>query len=436
MIHLVNICFTDAKGTGAFGVFQVTHDISKYTQADFLQPGKRTKVAVRFSSANGELGSPDTLFDVRGFAVKFYTEDGNHDLLGLNFPVFHTRDPMFFPEVNHARKRNPQTNLPDTTALMDLLSERSEMAFFLLYCFSDMSNPKSYRCLKGFGIHAYKMVNSKGEAVYVKFHWTPHQKEEFYTIHEAIQMRANNSDVYVQDLFDNIAKKNYPKWTLSIQVMTFEQAAKHYENPFDPTKSWKTEEYPLIPVGEMTLNENPQNFFAQIEQMAFSPSNMVRGIEPSPDVILQARMFAYPDAQLYRLGANFAQIPVNSCPFGQKTYHRDGKMPVGTNGGSAPNYYPNTFNGLNSNDNKSYKQSVYFVSGDVDRVDVRDDDNFSRATNHWVNHISAEEKKRMVETIAETLKLTNRRIQKKFLDNIVYKIHKEFGDAVRASINL
>lgn len=412
----------------------MTHDVSKYTQADFLQPGKRTTVAVRFSGASGQLGSPDTFFDLRGFAVKFYTEDGNHDLLGINFPVFHTRDPMFFPEINHARKRNPQTNLPDTIATMDIACERPEMAFFLLYFFSDMGNPKSYRCMKGFGIHAYKMVNSDGVVVYVKFHWTPHQKEEFYTFHEAIQMYANNSDVLIQDLFDNIAKENYPKWTLSIQVMTFEQAAKHYEDPFDPTKLWRIDEYPLIPIGELTLNENPQNAFAQVEQMAFSPSNMVRGIEPGPDAILHARMFAYPDAQFYRLGANFAQIPVNSCPFGQKTYHRDGFMTVGTNGGSAPNYFPNTFHGLNSNDNKSYKQSTYFVSGDVDRVDERDVDNFSQSTYHWENHVGDEEKKRIIASVAETLKLTDRRIQKKFLDNISYKIHKEFGDGVKAAL--
>ncbi len=415
----------------------MTHDISKYTQASFLQPGKQTKVAVRFSTASGELGSADTAFDLKGFAVKFYTEDGNHDLLGLNFPIFHTRDPILFPDVNHAKKRNPQTNIPDATAIMDLVSERPEMAFFLLYAFSDMSNPKSYRCLKGFGVHAYKMVNSDGEVVFVKFHWTPHQKEEFFTYHEAIQMCANDSNVYVRDLFDNIAMKNYPKWTLSIQVMTFEQSEQHQEDAFDPTKLWKMEEYPLIPIGEMELNENPENFFAQIEQLAFCPSNMVRGIEAGPDPILQARMFAYKDAQLYRLGANFAQIPVNSCPFAQKTYHRDGRMTVGTNGGSAPNYYPNTFNGLNSNDNKSYRQSVYFVSGDVDRVDhIAVDDDFSPVTDHWVNYVGAEEKKRIIESVSETLKLVDRRIQKKFLDNIAFKIHKEFGDGVSAGINL
>lgn len=342
---------------------------------------------------------------------------------------------MLYPEVNRCRKRNPQTNLPDITAAMDLASERTEMAFFLLFFFSDMSTPKSFRYLNGYGINVYKMVNSEGEAVYVKFHWRSKQKAEYFTFHEAIQMTCNNSNIYIQDLFDNIEKKNYPKWTLEIQVMTFEQAAKHYEDPFDSTKLWQREEYPLIPVGEMTLNENPQNFFAQIEQLAFSPSNMVRGIDVGPDIILQARMFAYPDAHLYRLGSNFAQIPVNSCPFAHKSYRRDGISSVGTNGGSAPNYYPNTFNGLISDDNKSYKEHVFFVNGNAERVDMKGDD-FSQASNYWMNYVGAEEKKRIIEGVVETLKVTNRRIQKKFLDNIVYKINKDFGDGVKAALNL
>lgn len=414
----------------------MTKDISQYTQANFLQPGKRTKVAVRFSGSSGESGSPDTYFDMKGFAVKFYTEDGIHDLVGINFPIIHLRNPMLFPDLIHSKKRNPQTNIPDFNAYLDFVSERSEMAFFILYMFKDMTNTKSYRCMKGYAIHTFKMVNSEGEVVYVKFHWTPQQKEEFYTFDEAIQMYANNSDVLVQDLFDSIANKNYPKWNILIQVMTFEQAENHYENPFDPTKLWKPDEYPLMLVGEITLNENPQNFFAQIEQIAFSPSNMVRGIEPGPDALLQARMFAYQNAQLYRLGTNFAQIPVNSCPFAQKTYSRDGHMQVGMNGGSVPNYYPNTFNGPNSNDNKSFKESVYLVTGDVDRFEEEDDDDFSHANFHWVNAIGPEEKQRVIATAAKILSLADRRIQKKFLDNIVYKIHKEFGDGVRAAINL
>lgn len=420
---------------GALGCFEVTNDISRYTKADFLQPGKRTNVAVRFSGATGELGSPDTYFDPRGFAVKFYTKEGNHDLTGINYPIFLMRDAMIFPDITRARKRNPQTHLPDMTATMDLISERPEMTMFLMFFLSDMANPKSYRCMKGFAIHTHKMVNAKGAAVYVKFHWTPHQKEEFFTFQEAVEMFAKNPNVLIQDLFDNIARKNYPKWTLSIQVMTFKQAERHYQNPFDSTKFWKIEEYPLLPVGVMTLNENPQNHFAQVEQIAFSPSNMVRGIEPSPDPLLHARMFAYPDSQLHRLGTNYAHIPINSCPFA-KTYHRDGLM-AGTNGGPAPNYYPNTFHGLNSNDNKKpFRQSVHFVSGDVDRIDDKDDDNFSLPKYHWENHVSPEEQKRILFNTVATISRADRRIQEKLLYNIIYKINKGFGDAVKAALKL
>lgn len=406
--------------------------MSQYTKADFLQPGKRTKVAVRFSGADGELGSADTLLDMRGFAVKFYTEEGNHDITGINFPVFHTRDAMMFPDINKIRKRNPQTNLPDPMATLDFLSERPETCFFILYFFKDMGNPKSFRCIEGHAIHAFKMVNVHGEVVYVKFHWIPQQKQEFFTFEEAVQMTAENPNHFVQDLFDNIANKNYPKWTLNIQVMTLEQAEKHPVDPFDVTKIWQLDEFPYVPVGVLTLNENSQNFFAQIEQLAFSPSNLVPGIEPGPDPVLHARMFAYPDAQYYRLGVNYGHLLVNSCPFA-KTYQRDGAMAVGTNGGPGPNYYPNTFNGLKSNDNKSYKQTAFSLSGDVDRVDVRGEDNFSQATRHWKG-ISSDEKQRMIKNVAGALKLANRRIQDKFLKNVIYNIGKDFGDGVKAAM--
>lgn len=343
---------------------------------------------------------------------------------------------MLFADITRARKRNPQTHLPDMNAAMDLISHRPEMTMFLMFFLSDMANPKSYRMMKGFAVHTHKMVNAKGEAVYVKFHWTPHQKEEFFTFKEAVEMFAKNANVLIQDLFDNIAKKNYPRWTLSIQVMTYKQAEKHYQNPFDATKFWKIEEYPLIPVGEMILNENPENYFAQVEQIAFSPSNMVRGIEPSPDPLLHARMFAYPDTQLHRLGTNFAQIAVNSCPFA-RTYQRDGPMNVGANGGSAPNYYPNTYNGLNSNNNKqAFKQSVDYVSGDVDRIDVVDDDDFSLPRYQWEKHIGPEERKRVIMNTIATLILAERRIQKNLLNNIIYKVNKDLGDAVKAALKL
>lgn len=345
------------------------------------------------------------------------------------------RDPMIAHDITKARRRNPQTHLQDLNSAMDMISERPEMAMFLTFFMTDMSNPKSYRCMKGYGINTYKMVNAKDTAVYVKFHWTPHQKPEFFTFEEAIKMYTQ-PDILIEDLYDNIAKKNYPTWTLSIQVMTYEQAAKHYQNPFDATKFWKTEEYPLIPVGEMVLNENPVNYFVQVEQIAFSPSNMVPGIEASPDRLLHARMFAYPDAQLYRLGSNYAQIPVNRCPYEINTYLRDGSMNVGRNGGAGPNYYPNTFHGINGNNKRYYRQSVDHVSGDVDRVEARDDDNFSLPKYQWEKHIGAEERQRMIQNAVALLSLASKRIQEKVLANILYPINVDLGNTVKAALKL
>lgn len=345
------------------------------------------------------------------------------------------RDPMIAHDITKGRRRNPQTHLPDLSAALDMVSERPEMAMFLVFLMSDMSNPKSYRCMKGFGVNTYKMVNAKGNAVYVKFHWTPNQKDEFYTFEEAVKMYTQ-PDILIEDLYDNIAKRNFPSWTLSIQVMTYEQAATHYQNPFDATKFWKIEEYPLIPVGKMVLNENPLNYFIQVEQIAFSPSNMVPGIEASPDRLLHARMFAYPDAQLYRLGTNFAQIPVNRCPYEINTYHRDGSMNVGTNGGNSPNYYPNTFHGTNGNNQRYYRQSVDCVSGDVDRFDAIDDDNFSLPKYQWERHIGPEERQRMIMNAVALLSLASRRVQEKLLYNIIYQINEDLGNTIKAALKL
>ncbi|XP_037035587.1 catalase-like [Bradysia coprophila] len=424
-----------AKGAGAFGYFQVTHDISKYTKAAFLQPGKRTKVAARFSGATGEAGSADTRFDPRGFAVKFYTEEGIYDFTGNNLPVFMVREPMIAHDITKARRRNPQTHLPDLNAALDLISERPEMAMFLIFFTSDMANPKSYRCMKGYGINTYKMVNAKGKAVYVKLHWTPNQKQEYFTLEEAIKMYTQ-PDILIEDLYDSIAKKNFPSWNFSIQVMTYEQAAKHPQNPFDATKFWKTEEYPLIPVGKMVLNKNPVNYFVQVEQIAFSPSNMVPGIEASPDRLLHARMFAYPDSQLYRLGTNYAQIPVNRCPFVTHTYLRDGSMNVGDNGDNSPNYYPNTFHGYNGNTKPYYRQHVDRISGDVDRVDLGDDDNFSLPKYQWEKHIGPEERQRMIKNAVALLSLASKRVQQKVITNILLPINEDLANTIKAALKL
>lgn len=374
------------------------------------------------------------LSDAR-FAVKFYTEEGIYDFTGNNAPVFMVRDPMLAHDITLARRRNPQTHLQDLDATMDMISERPEMAMFLTFFLSDMANPKSYRCMDGFGVNTYKMVNAKGEAVYVKLHFTPHQKQEYFTFEEAIKMYTQ-PDILIQDLYDNIARRNFPSWTFSIQVMTYEQAAKHDQNPFDATKFWKIEDYPLIPVGKLVLNQNPQNYFVDVEQIAFSPSNMVPGIEASPDRLLHARMFAYPDAHLYRLGTNFAQIPVNSCPYAVHTYHRDGSMNVGKNGGNGPMYYPNTYHGINGNYDPYYNEHVDHIYGDVDRIDEKDDDNFSLPRYQWEKHIGPEQRQRMIRNAVALLSLASKRMQAKVLQNIVYPINEGLGNTIKTALKL
>lgn len=342
---------------------------------------------------------------------------------------------FFCPDLNRSRKRNPQTHLPDATSFWDMASLRPEMTMHTLYLFSDMGSPKSLRYIDGAGVHTFKMVNASGCAVYVKFHWISNQKpKEYFTGDESVEMAGKNPDVLLQDLFDSIERKDYPSWDLSIQVMTFDQAAKHPQNPFDTTKFWK--DYPMIQVGIMTLNQNPENYFNDVEQLAFSPSHMVPGIEPSPDRMLHARMFSYPDAQLYRLGPNFAQIPVNKCPFQVNTYQRDGFMNVERNGGGAPNYFPNSFNGPKSAANGFAKQSVFSVSGDVDRVDTGDEDNFSLPNLYLEKYVDAEEKKRIVTNIAAFLGKADIIVQKNFLNNCAYKISDEFGDSLKNALGI
>lgn len=268
-----------AKGASAQGYFVVTNDVTQYTKADFLKTvRKRTDVVVRFSTVGGESGSADTAIDPKGFATKFYTNDGIYDLVGNNIQVFPIRDAMLFADLNRARKRNPQTHLPDPTSWWDITSLRPEMTMHTLFLFSDIGTPKSYRYMDGAGVHTFKMVNAKGTAVYVKFHWKSNQKnKEYFTPDASISMAGTNPDFLIEDLFNSIERNEYPSWNLSIQVMTFKQAEKHYQNPFDVTKFWKTEDFPMIPVGTMTLNRNPKDYFTEVEQLAFSPSHLVPG---------------------------------------------------------------------------------------------------------------------------------------------------------------
>jgi len=333
-----------AKGSGAYGTFTVTHDISKYTRTKlFDRIGKKTRVFVRFSTVGGEKGSADTERDPRGFAVKFYTEEGNWDLVGNNTPVFFIKDPKKFDDFIHTQKRDPRTNTKNPTMMWDYWSLNPESLHQVIILMSDRGTPFSYRHMNGYGSHTFSLINKNNERVWVKFHFKTVQGIKNFTNEEALAMRGKDPDWAQRDLAGAIDRRDYPQWNVKIQVMTDAQAKQFRWNPFDLTKIWSHKEFPLIDVGVMELNELPANYFADVEQSAFAPAHVVDGVSYSPDKMLQGRLLSYPDAHRYRLGANYEQIPVNKCPYVVTNYERDGAMRVDGNGGSDPNYRPNSF---------------------------------------------------------------------------------------------
>lgn len=334
-----------AKGGGAHGYFEVTHDLSKYTMAKFLNKvGKKTDIFMRFSTVGGEKGSADTARDPRGFAMKFYTEDGNYDLVGNNTPIFFIRDGIKFPDFIHTQKRNPQTNLKDANMFWDFLSLTPESLHQVMRLFSNLGTPNGFRHMDGFGSHTFMWYNKDGEYVWVKYHMLTDQGVENLTAQKAEELAGSDPDYAVKDLYDAIERGDYPSWKVYVQIMPPEDAATYKIDPFDVTKTWYEEDYPLIPLGKIVLNRNPENFFAEVEQVAFAPAHFVPGIWTSPDKLLQARLMSYQDAHRYRLGANNTQIPINK-PKNVKVYtnQRDGLMQVDGNMGNVPNYYPTTF---------------------------------------------------------------------------------------------
>jgi len=415
-----------AKGAGAFGYFEVTHDITKYCKASvFSKVGKKTPIAVRFSTVGGESGSADTVRDPRGFAVKFYTEDGVWDLVGNNTPIFFIRDPLLFPVFIHTQKRNPATHLKDCDMFWDFLSLRPESTHQVMFLFSDRGIPDGYRHMNGYGSHTFKAVNDKNEAVYVKFHYKTNQGIKNLLAQKAADVACADPDYSIRDLYNAIAQGQYPSWTLYIQVMTFGQAEKFKWNPFDLTKIWPHAEYPLIPVGKLVLDRNPTNYFAEVEQIAFSPSHMVPGIEPSPDKMLQGRLFSYSDTHRHRLGANYLQIPVN-CPYRTRitNYQRDGPQTFTNNQEGAPNYYPNSFNG--PEDVPDVAASKFAPTGDIARYNSGDDDNFSQPSNFWKKTLKTEERERLVQNIVDHLKNAADFIQERTVKNFT-QVDAEFG---------
>jgi catalase len=369
-----------AKGTGAFGTFTVTHDITKYTRAKiFSKIGKETKMFARFSTVGGEKGSADTERDPRGFALKFYTEDGNWDLVGNNTPVFFIKDPKKFSHFIHTQKRDPQTNCKSLTMVWDFWSLNPESLHQVMILMSDRGTPFSYRNMDGFGSHTYSMINKHNERVWVKFHFKNLQGIKNFTNAKAVEMKGKDPDHAQRDLVDAIARKDFPQWALRIQVMTEDEAKEFKWNPFDLTKVWPHKDFPLIDVGVMELNEIPQNYFRDVEQSAFAPAHVVDGIGYSPDKMLQGRLLSYPDAQRYRLGVNYEQIPVNKCPYVVANYQRDGKMQVGDNGNSDPNYRPNSFDDIITDE--AYREPRMELESNIagwyDRNE-NDDDHYSQ----------------------------------------------------------
>lgn len=362
-----------AKGSGAFGVFTVTHDITKYTRAKiFSEIGKQTEMFVRFSTVAGERGAADAERDIRGFAMKFYTEEGNWDLAGNNTPVFFFRDPLKFPDLNHAVKRDPRTNMRSATNNWDFWSSLPEALHQITITMSDRGIPKSYRHMHGFGSHTFSMINAENERVWVKFHFVSQQGIENLTDAEAEAIIAKDRESHQRDLYEAIERGNFPKWTMYIQVMTEEQALNMPYNPFDLTKVWYKKDFPLIEVGYFELNRNPENYFADVEQSAFNPASVVPGISFSPDRMLQGRLFAYGDAQRYRLGVNHHQIPVNAPRNGAHSFHRDGQMRVDGNHGSRRHYEPNSYGEWQ--EQPEYKEPPLALSGAAYQWDFREDD--------------------------------------------------------------
>lgn len=393
-----------AKGSGAYGKFTVTNDISKYTRAKFLNKvGKETKVFMRFSTVGGERGSADSERDPRGFAMKFYTEDGNYDLVGNNTPVFFIKDPRKFPDFIHTQKRDPYTNCKFPTMVWDFWSLNPESLHQVTILMSNRGTPYGFRHMHGYGSHTFSMINKDNERVYVKFHFRTEQGIRNLTGKEAMEMRGIDPDYAQRDLYTTIEKGDFPKWKLHIQVMTEEQTKTFRWNPFDLTKVWSQKEYPLIEVGILELNENPANYFADVEQAAFAPAHVVDGISFSPDKMLQGRILSYPDAHRYRLGTNFEQIPVNRCPFMVNNYHRDGYMRVDGNGGSLPNYHPNSFDGFVAD--QSYVEPPLkldsLVADHYDRNN-NDDDHFTQPGDLY-RLLDANEKEHLVNNIVDNM---------------------------------
>jgi catalase len=401
-----------AKGSGAYGTLTVTGDVTRYTKAKiFSQIGKKTECFWRFSTVAGERGAADAERDVRGFAMKYYTEDGNWDLVGNNTPVFFVRDPYKFPDFIRTQKRDPKTNMRSPTAMWDFWSLSPESLHQVTILFSDRGLPSSYRQMHGFGSHTYSFINKDNRRSWVKFHVKSMQGIANLTNAEAAALVANDRETHQRDLFDAIERRDFPKWRLCVQIMPEADADKTPYNPFDLTKVWPHKDYPLIEVGIVELNRNPENYFAEVEQASFSPANVVPGISHSPDKMLQFRIFSYADAHRYRLGVNYESLPVNKARVPVHNYHRDGAMRFDENGGGSVNYEPNSYGG--PVEDHAFKEPPLPVSGAADRYDHRaGNDDYTQPGNLF-RLMSDGQKRQLFDNIAAAMQGVPEAIQRR-----------------------
>lgn len=425
-----------AKGSGAYGTFTVTNDITQYTCAKiFSEVGKKTEMFARFSTVAGERGAADAERDIRGFAVKFYTEEGNWDIVGNNTPVFFFRDPLKFPDLNHAVKRDPRTNLRNAENNWDFWTNLPEALHQVTIVMSDRGIPASYRHMHGFGSHTYSFYNADGERFWVKFHHRTQQGIKNLTDAEATELIGQDRESHQRDLYEAIERGDFPKWKLYVQIMPEADAEKVPYHPFDLTKVWPKGDYPLIEVGEWELNRNPDNYFADVEQAAFNPANVVPGISFSPDRMLQGRLFSYGDAQRYRLGVNHHQIPVNA-PKGVANWnspHRDGQMRVDSNGGSTPSINPNSYGRYE--DQPQYREPAWGVGSSADRFNYREDDDnyYTQPGILFREKMSPEQQQVLFENTARAISGASKETIERHIANCT-KADPAYGEGVRKAI--
>jgi len=423
-----------AKGSGAYGTFTVTHDITQYTKANiFSEVGKKTELFSRFSTVAGERGAADAERDIRGFALKFYTEEGNWDLVGNNTPVFFLRDPLKFPDLNHAVKRDPRTNMRSAKNNWDFWTALPEALHQVTITMSERGIPVSYRHMHGFGSHTFSFINAQNERCWVKFHFHTQQGIKNLTDAEAEAVVGKCRESHQEDLYNSIEKGDFPRWTMFIQVMTEEEAANCPYNPFDLTKVWYNKDCPLIEVGVLELNRNPENYFAEAEQSAFNPTSIVPGIGFSPDKMLQGRLFSYGDAQRYRLGVNHQQIPVNApkCPF--HNYHRDGAMRVDGNHGSTIGYEPNSQGEWQ--EQPEVNEPPLSLEGAADHWNHREDNDYFSQPAKLFQLMSAEQQQALFDNTARAMGDAPKEIKMRHIGNC-FKADPAYGKGVADALGL